>query len=331
MNPPPKKKIAIIGAGIAGLVLARELAEDFDVTVFEKSRGAGGRMSTRRSGPHRLDHGAQYFTARGRRFKAFLRPYLEQGVVALWEGNITTLHKGPKHYKRIWFEPHYVGQPDMNSLCRELGRDISIQLETEIQPLEGNTGPWPLMTSAGNPLGNFDWVIGTAPAAQLRTLLPAAFSGQPLLAGARMSGCMTLMILLSQEPRFSWDAAVVKDSLLDWVALNHHKPGRDRTRPALIAHSTNAWAEQMQTAPDHTVQEMMLAELLAQTDLPATDLQDITLHRWHYAAVEEISGQPFLIDEERGLAACGDWCVGSRVESAFISAVRLAQRLKKLP
>ena len=40
-------RIAVIGAGLSGLVAARSLQQDHDVTIFEKSRGVGGRMGTR--------------------------------------------------------------------------------------------------------------------------------------------------------------------------------------------------------------------------------------------------------------------------------------------
>ena len=57
-------KIAIIGSGIAGLSAARELRQNgVDVYLYEKSRGVGGRMSTRYAGDWEFDHGAQYFTA----------------------------------------------------------------------------------------------------------------------------------------------------------------------------------------------------------------------------------------------------------------------------
>lgn len=40
------KKIAIIGAGLSGITLAKKLSQKTDVHVFEKGRGIGGRMST---------------------------------------------------------------------------------------------------------------------------------------------------------------------------------------------------------------------------------------------------------------------------------------------
>ena len=42
------QNIAIIGSGIAGLTAARFLNRSFDVRVFEKSRGVGGRVATKR-------------------------------------------------------------------------------------------------------------------------------------------------------------------------------------------------------------------------------------------------------------------------------------------
>jgi len=63
---PLKPKVAIIGAGIAGLSCANHLSENaIYATVFDKSKGVGGRTSTRRVEPNlSFDHGAQYFTVR---------------------------------------------------------------------------------------------------------------------------------------------------------------------------------------------------------------------------------------------------------------------------
>ena len=64
-------RIAIVGAGVAGLACARALADaGLHVQIFEKSRGVSGRMSTRRGELGQCDHGAQYFTARDPAFRA---------------------------------------------------------------------------------------------------------------------------------------------------------------------------------------------------------------------------------------------------------------------
>ena len=53
------KRVAIIGAGMAGLAAARLLREaGAGCMIFDKSRGLGGRMATRRAGDFSFDHGS---------------------------------------------------------------------------------------------------------------------------------------------------------------------------------------------------------------------------------------------------------------------------------
>ena len=81
------KRVAIIGAGMAGLAAARLLREaGASCTIFDKSRGLGGRMATRRTGDFSFDHGAQYFTARGPRFRALVDDWSAAGHAAGWYG-----------------------------------------------------------------------------------------------------------------------------------------------------------------------------------------------------------------------------------------------------
>lgn len=63
-------RVTIVGSGLTGALTAyrlkKTLQEDVAVTILEKSRGAGGRMSTSRSAndPHlTCDLGAQYISA----------------------------------------------------------------------------------------------------------------------------------------------------------------------------------------------------------------------------------------------------------------------------
>ena len=53
-----KKNIAIIGAELSGLSLASFLKDHAAISIFEKARGVGGRMSTRYTDDFQFDHGA---------------------------------------------------------------------------------------------------------------------------------------------------------------------------------------------------------------------------------------------------------------------------------
>ena len=75
--------IAVIGAGLADVSCARQLtAAGRQVTVFDKSKGMGGRMATRRGDDFSVDHGAQYFTAQQPDFHAEIHAWQTAGLCA---------------------------------------------------------------------------------------------------------------------------------------------------------------------------------------------------------------------------------------------------------
>ena len=87
-------RVAVVGAGIAGVGLARHLADaGHTVQLFDKSRGVGGRLATRRlqwvddKGVAReasFDHGAPGFTARSADFARFVDAAHRAGWLAPW-------------------------------------------------------------------------------------------------------------------------------------------------------------------------------------------------------------------------------------------------------
>ena len=76
-------RVAVVGAGMAGLTAARTLAgAGLEVTLLDKSRGPSGRMATRRTAARAFDHGAQFFTVRDARFGRALQA--TQAPLAPW-------------------------------------------------------------------------------------------------------------------------------------------------------------------------------------------------------------------------------------------------------
>ena len=101
---------AIIGAGMAGLACADFLtADEHSISLFDKGRGPGGRMSTRRlqtsRGEVTIDHGAQYFTARDPAFRRLVSTWSELGIAAPW----------PQVSADAW-----VGVPGMNAIIKQM-------------------------------------------------------------------------------------------------------------------------------------------------------------------------------------------------------------------
>ena len=168
-------KIAVIGAGIAGITFARQLAEKANVTVFEKSRGYGGRMSVRRNGRWQFDHGTQFFTARSLQFRQLIEELARQDIVVQWHPKITTIQPGKKPFRREWFEPHYVAKPSMNALVKFMATQLDVRLQTPVIEITQQGSGWLLKDVNGKGLGNFDFVVCAQPAPQCYELLKDHF------------------------------------------------------------------------------------------------------------------------------------------------------------
>ena len=50
----------------------------------------------------------------------------------------------------------------------------------------------------------------------------------------------------------------------------------------------------------------------------------VEAHRWLYAKTEKPLGRSHVWDAKSGIGLCGDWCLGHRVENAFVSGLELA-------
>lgn len=323
-----KQKIAVIGGGLSGLIAADKLKDAYDVTLFEKARGVGGRMSTRRADPYQFDHGAQYFTARSKEFKSFLRPYIELGVVQEWQAKVLTLEKGQKPYKRDWFEPHYVCAPRMNSLCKYLAKDVHSKFTVEISNMSRDAGMWTLSDKGGKSYGPFDWVVMAIPSHQAIDLLPLKFNGLDAIRDVKMTGCYSVMLGFEALPKLNWDIAMPKESLIQWIAVNSRKPERE-SAPSLLIQTTNVWADTHMDDDMVEMQDIIIDEFCALTGVGSKEIIHRVSHRWKYANTSVPAREEFFIDRGLNIGVCGDWCISGRVESAYLSANKLVKEIVK--
>ena len=168
-------KIAVVGAGLSGLVVAEKLQSVGTVEVFDKSRGAGGRMSTRYAGDYEFDHGAQYFTARSDAFRAFLQPLIDDGTVREWPATIAEYEAGSlvsatsEHATPLW-----VGAPRMNSIGKALARRVSVSLDTPIASATRDSAGWSLRSAGDETFGPYELLIYATPAPQTLALASAS-------------------------------------------------------------------------------------------------------------------------------------------------------------
>jgi renalase len=318
-------RIAIVGAGLAGLVTATKLSGRAELVVFEKSRGPGGRMATRYAGDHAFDHGAQFFTARSRNFRAFLQPLVEAGVVKNWTAKFVELDRGDVRAARPWGDdyPHYVGTPGMNRVGKFLAERLDIRLDTTVARIKRDGRGWALFDSAGEKLGAFDWLVLAAPAAQTAVLAQDHAALVSLCVEHHMSSCFAMMLGFERPLDLPWDAALVRNADISWVSVNSSKPGREGGY-SLVIHSTNAWADAHLETDLEEVREHLLEAAARAIGQEFVGVEHCGVHRWRFANIAKQAGPRYFIDRDLRLAACGDWFIRGRIEAAFESGAGLA-------
>ena len=81
----PSPEIAVVGAGIAGASAAYRLSElGLKSRVYEAEGHPGGRMASAVIDHASFDHGAQFFTTRGREFRHVVDAAAADGAVKVW-------------------------------------------------------------------------------------------------------------------------------------------------------------------------------------------------------------------------------------------------------
>jgi renalase len=321
--------VAIIGAGIAGLSCARALrAAGVPVRLFDKARKPGGRMSTRRGPALSFDHGAQYFTARDPSFALEVERWAAAGAAQAWTGRILVARAGALEPLADAQPPRWVGAPTMSAIPRLLASDPTLEIASSVRIAElgrADAG-WRLIDERGEDWGRFARVVVATPAAQAEPLLAGAPALAAAAASVPMEPCWAVMLAFASPVPVAADGLFVHDSALAWAARDASKPGRGPL-DTWVLHATPTWTAEHWDADPREVVEALAAALAEATQAALPELRHRDHHRWRYARADAPLADPYLFDPAAGLAACGDWCGGPRVEGAWLSGRALAARL----
>jgi photolyase PhrII len=335
-------RVAVIGAGISGAACARALAEHgVEVVVFEKSRGPGGRMSTRRGEAGEFDHGAQYFTVRDARLAHRVASWRADGVVAEWRGRFATV--GPFGAAPIEAPPRFVAVPKMSALCDWLLSFPGIEVRTRatVARIGRCDRGWMLGATdadgAAIELGAFDLVLSTAPAQQTAGLFaPVAPALAVDASRVSMRPMWALMWASPTRVDLPFDHAEVLAGVqgagdaLAWVSRVSSKPGRARDgvdRWTILARGE--WsAERLERNAAEMAPVLCdaFSALGAALGVFVPQPAHAAAHRWRFALASHEGGEGAAFDPGLGLGCAGDWMRGTRVEDAYLAGVALAGR-----
>lgn len=322
------RRIAVVGAGIAGLACAAALVEGGQrVTLFDKSRRPGGRVATRRADGVSFDHGAQYATARGAGFRALLAGLEAEAAAAPWD------------VARRGDDLAWVGVPGMSAWPRRMAErleaaGVSLVMDRHVAWLHSDGAlrhlasqdarPGSTSETGGERTERFDAVLLALPAPQAGPLL--ATRGHDFtasLARVSIAPCWAVMLVFS-APIDGPPILRPATAGLSWAARGPSRPGAAAQPESWVLHASAAWSRAHLDDPAEAVIAALVADFRTATGSRVPVITQAA-HRWRHALVETPLGAPCLWDKQARIGLCGDWCLGPRVEAAYESGVALAR------
>lgn len=336
--------VVIVGAGIAGLSAAAELvASGRRVVVLEKSRGVGGRMATRRVGEAVCDHGAQFFTVRGRAFGSMVAEAHEAGSVATWCEGFAQAHAIDSPVTpAVDGHARWRGMSGMNDLPKRLAAQLPVDrcvLQTAVK-----------VAAVGLADGRVRISLDPAPEARGPTVFDAAAtivtSPVPQSLDLFMAGGLFAdprgippevhqqLATVTYDPSFTLMLVLDRPSLVPppggiqfaggpiaWLADNQQKG--ISTVPALTVHASGAFSRQHFDDPPEKVSRALIEWVRPWiAGDPAKAIVGQSIHRWKYAAPTTIIPAPLVAAvASPPIVCCGDAFGGPKVEGAASSGL----------
>ncbi|MES2464525.1 MAG: FAD-dependent oxidoreductase [Armatimonadota bacterium] len=319
----------VVGAGLGGLAFAEDVvAQGATVRLLDKGRGVGGRAATRRlGGSVRADHGAQYFTARGERFKKIVDQGIDDGWIAIWNRGLP-LWKNGEITHRPEGHPRYAPPGGMSDLPKQLAKGLDITLSAAVNRIsrDEQTGDW-TAHCADDRLFTGKKLILNLPPVQLLAIA-GDFLPEETRSGLQsivFDPAWTLLAVLEKDvPGADWPALEFSEHpVLALVSRDHTKRHNPSAPPVLIAHGNGSWSRDHLEEDPAVIQNLLLEAV--QKEVGTLAVQSAQVHRWRYAQPATFFPGAFFWHADIGIGGCGDWCGketpvhGSKVEAALES------------
>jgi renalase len=325
--------VLIVGAGLSGLMAANSLSgHRLRITVVDKGRSVGGRLATRRIGPGKADHGAQFFTVRSQDFERLIYDWLKTGLVFRWS---TGWSNGSLDLKgKTDGYPRFAVKDGMNMLAKHLSTGLDIHTNVQLTKIDSAGDYWVAVDEAGSQYHSRA-IILTPPVPQSLALLDAgSFELMPddrtTLSRISYSPCVAGLFWVDGPVNLPEPGAIQRpESPISWIADNQRK-GISPEAPLITVHAGPEYSNHLWDQSSEDSLQALTAGLAPFMETH-TRILEAQLKKWRYSL-------PVTLHPERSLTAsyrpplifAGDAFGEPRVEGAALSGLAAAKRLLNL-
>ncbi|MFM9874432.1 MAG: NAD(P)/FAD-dependent oxidoreductase [Fimbriimonadaceae bacterium] len=322
-------RVAVVGAGMAGLGAARTLREAGIATVvFEKSRGFGGRVATRRIADYTFDHGATIVSPRGTELEGVILNELStdqlveivKPIYLSTDDRVTPVDPEAGKIKRFGY------QNGVNTLGKLLAVDLDVRLESKVEAIKKDG---PHYTILGE---SFSHVILTAPIPQTEVLLASA-GDKRSFAGSQYRKCISIMFGVDEEIDRPYHALLDPNQSqpLTWLSLEHVKiPGGFRApegKSALVVQMSARYSRYSFEREDATIIGDTWVDIKRLLKLKVALPEVSGVMRWNYSHASNTVSYETANQLGAKILVAGDGISGARTHQAYAIGIRAANQI----
>lgn len=276
-----------------------------------------------------FDHGAQYFTARDPRFATEVEAWHKARVVKVWHGKLAAFDSEGREPVEDE-QTRWAGVPDMSAIARHLARELDVRCGVDVETLEPGTSrtspPWLARIGPHDVDGPHDAAVVATPAPQAAALVRSSPALSAAVGAVHMQPCWTALVGFADRVLAPFDGAYVSSSPLGWVARDRSKPDREPVE-TWVLQASHGWSAAHLEDDRQAVGPFLLNAFADLVRAPLPRPVHLSAYRWRHACADPGLRVGALADRERRLIACGDWCLGNRVEAAYLSGLAAAALL----
>ena len=316
----------VIGSGISGSTIANLLNKKYQVSLYDKGRGPGGRASFKRiKGKIGFDHGTQYISPKTSEFKNFTNKLIKKKILKRWTGKHIFLNLKKKENKK---HIKIIGQHGNNDICKFLLKKIKYYYQSEVKKIYYKDKLWFLLFSDGK-VKSFKGIVLTCPFPQLSKLSKKFINNSFIRKKLKMDANITVMIAIKKIKNLP-SSFLFDDPVLGWAGNENTKKRFKSKYDLWTLQSTFKWANKNIDKNKKNLKKnsnILIDKFFKLTKIKKTKIIYSINHGWKYSS----NSKPFRIksywNPAKKLGVCGDWFVGPRLESGWISANDLIKKI----
>ncbi len=316
----------VIGSGISGATIANLLNKKFQVNLYDKGRGPGGRASFKRiKGQIGFDHGTQYFSPKTIEFKKFANRLIKIKVLKKWSGNHIFLNSKKKENKK---HIKIIGKKGNNDICKFLLKKVKCFYQSEVKKIYYKNKLWFLLFTDGK-IRTYKGVILTCPFPQLKKLSEKFINNTFIKRKLKMDANITVMIAIKKNKK-SPSSFLFDDPVLGWAGNENTKKRFKSKYDLWTLQSTFKWANKNIDQNKKNLKKnskILIDKFFKLTKVKKTKVIYSINHGWKYSS----NSKPLKIrsywDPQKKIGVCADWFIGPRLESGWISAQDLFKKI----